>query len=150
MNTNKKSTRILEDVKINTKMKISALWAATMFCYIYGDIMSFFIPNGYIAQSMAGKIGFFTVSQGTMLVLSILDTIPCVMIFVTLILKPKASRRANITIGIYQTIINSLAFLSTSWAYFIYFGIVESVFTILIVWYAWKWPSIEFSHTDKI
>ena len=29
MNTNKKTTRILEDVNVNVKMKISALWAAS-------------------------------------------------------------------------------------------------------------------------
>jgi len=34
MNTNKKTIRILEDVKISAKMKLPALWAAVMFCYI--------------------------------------------------------------------------------------------------------------------
>ena len=149
MDTNKKTTKILENVKISTKMKISALWAAIMFLYLSGDIMTFFIPDGYIAQSMAGKIGFFTVSQGTMLVISVLNTIPCVMVFISLILEPKASRRANIIIGIYQMIINSLVFLSASWAYFIFFGIVESVLTGLIVWYAWKWPRIEVMTNDN-
>ncbi len=149
MDTNKKTTKILENVKISTKMKISALWAATLFLYISVDIMSFFIPGGYIAQSMAGKIGFFTVSQGTMLMISILNTIPCVMVFITIILKPKASRRTNIIIGIYQTIINSLVFLSASWAYFIFFGIIESAFTVLIVWYALKWPHIEVITNDN-
>jgi len=34
MNTNKKTPRILEDVKINVKMKLSALWVAVMFLYV--------------------------------------------------------------------------------------------------------------------
>ncbi len=38
MNTNKKTTRILEDVKINVKIKLSVLWVAVMLCYIYGDL----------------------------------------------------------------------------------------------------------------
>lgn len=38
MNTNKITTE-LEDMKISVKMKLSALWAAVMFCFIYGDIL---------------------------------------------------------------------------------------------------------------
>jgi len=135
----------LEDAKISTRLKIAALWASVSFCYLFGDIMSFFTPDGYIAQSMAGKIGFFKVTQSTMLVISVLNSITCVMIFVTLILKTKASRRVNIIIGSYQTIVNLLVFLTSSWAYFIYFGIVESILTGLIVWYAWKWPAAKVS-----
>jgi len=32
----KKTARILEDVKINVKIKLSALWVAVMFLYICG------------------------------------------------------------------------------------------------------------------
>ena len=52
MNTNKKTVRILEDVKISTKMKLSALWAAVMFCYIFGDINSFF--SGWVHGAKYG------------------------------------------------------------------------------------------------
>jgi hypothetical protein len=143
MNSIRKTARILEDVKISTKMKLSALWAALLFCYIFGDINSFFIPGGYITQSLAGKIGPFQVTQGSMLGLSVFDAIPCVMVFVSLVLKPKASRWANIILGVFQTVANSVAFLSSSWAFFVFFGIVESVLSGLIVWYAWKWPKFE-------
>ena len=58
MNTNKITTE-LEDMKISVKMKLSALWAAVMFCFIYGDIFSLHKP-GVIADMMAGKIGTFS------------------------------------------------------------------------------------------
>ena len=69
MNTNKIITE-LEDMKISVKMKLSALWAAVMFCFIYGDIFSLHKP-GVIADMMAGKIGPFPVSQETLLGLSL-------------------------------------------------------------------------------
>jgi len=39
LNGIKKAGRALDDIKIHVKVKLSALWAAVMFCYIYGDIL---------------------------------------------------------------------------------------------------------------
>jgi len=33
-----KKSASLEDVKINIKLKLSALWTAAMFCYLYADV----------------------------------------------------------------------------------------------------------------
>jgi len=44
MNTINKATE-KEDVKINVKMKLSALWATLMFLYIYADIYSLYRPG---------------------------------------------------------------------------------------------------------
>jgi len=46
MNTNKKTTE-LEDVKINVKIKLSALWVAVMFLYVYADVRGFY-ETGFI------------------------------------------------------------------------------------------------------
>ena len=35
MNSEKKTATILEDVKINVKIKLSALWVALMFLYVW-------------------------------------------------------------------------------------------------------------------
>ena len=32
----------MEDVKIDVKMKLSALWVAVMVCYVYADILGNF------------------------------------------------------------------------------------------------------------
>jgi hypothetical protein len=142
MNTNKNSTKVLEDVKISTNIKLSALWAAAMFCYVYGDIFSFF-RTGHIADIMAGKMGPFPVSQVSLLGVSIFMGVPAVMVFLSLVLKPKVNRLTNIILGIFYTIANSVSFLTDTWAYFIFLGIVENTFTALIVWYAFKWPKQE-------
>jgi hypothetical protein len=140
MNLPKKTERILEDAKISTRIKLSALWVAVMFCYIEGDFTSFFPPGGYIQQSLAGKMGPFPTTQLTLLAGSVFMSIPCVMVFFSLILKPKACRRINIILALFYTVANSISSFTTTWAYFIFFGIVESALTLLIVWYAWKWP----------
>ena len=54
MNTNRKTTA-LGDMKINIKMKLSALWVAMMLLYIYADILSLFRP-GQIKEMIEGLI----------------------------------------------------------------------------------------------
>ena len=137
-----KKTTALEDVKIDIKMKLSALWVALMLIYIYADILSNFKP-GAIEKMMDGFMGPFPVTQGGLLSASILMIIPAVMVFLSLTLKPKVDRWANIILGVFYLVTNSISFLTDSWAYFIVLGVVEVVLTALIVWHAWKWPKQE-------
>ncbi|HVF24585.1 MAG TPA: DUF6326 family protein [Anaerolineales bacterium] len=131
-------TNELEDVKINVKLKLSALWVAMMLLYIYADILRLFMP-GQIEEMLAGKMGPFPATQGSLLAASILMIIPAVMVFLSLTLKPKVNRWANIIAGILYTLVNISNLIGETWAYYILFGIVEIILTLLIVWYPWKW-----------
>ncbi len=141
MNTNKKTTRILQDVKINVKMKLSGLWVAVMLLYIYGDIFGFYKP-GHIEEVIAEEVPLG--SQISLVGAAVLMAIPAIMVFLSLTLKPKANRWTNIILGIiYTGVMIFTIFLPGAWAYYILLGIVEIVLTVLIVWYAWKWPKQE-------
>ena len=131
-----------EDVKITVKMKLSALWAALMFIYIYADILQQFMP-GKLEKAMEGFMGPFPVSQGALLLASILMMIPAVMVFLSLTLKPKINRWVNIIFGVLYTVVNINNFIGETWAFYLFFCIVEVVLTLLIVGYAWKWRSPE-------
>ena len=70
--------------------------------------------------------------------------IPSVMVFLSLTLKPKANRWANIILGIFYTCaVPATLLLYGPSVYYIFLTIVEVVLTALIVWYAWKWPKQE-------
>ncbi|MCD4790634.1 MAG: DUF6326 family protein, partial [Bacteroidales bacterium] len=94
MNTNKKTTE-MENMKINVKMKLSALWVAVMFCYLYADVKAFYL-HGFIEKIIAGEVMGMQITQAFLLGSSIVMAIPAVMIFLSLTLKAKANRRANI------------------------------------------------------
>jgi len=51
----KKMATELEDVKINVKIKLSALWATLMFLYIYADLLGNMEP-GHIEGVISGGI----------------------------------------------------------------------------------------------
>jgi hypothetical protein len=54
---------------------------------------------------------------------------------------PEASvnRWTNISLGILYTLVNIGNLIGETWAYYILFGIVEILMTLLIVRSAWKW-----------
>lgn len=137
-----RNTNNLEDFKINVKFKLSALWTFLMFCYVYGDFFSLFVP-GRIQNLMSGNSGTGSTTPWTLLIYAILLTIPSLMIFLSLALKPKANRLANICIGIFFTVVMILV-TGTSinkWMiFYVFLGSIEIVITCLITWYAWKWP----------
>jgi uncharacterized membrane protein HdeD (DUF308 family) len=143
MNTINKTTE-MEDVKINIKMKLSALWVALMFIYIYADILFLYKP-GEIEKMVEGFMGPFPATQGALLLASILMIPPAVMVFLSLTLKPKANRWVNIILGVLYTFVNIANLIGETWAFYIFFGIVEIVLTLLIVGYAWKWRNPEVS-----
>ena len=144
MNSSQKAAGALEDVKIPVKLKLSALWAATLFLYAYGDIFGFFRPD-VIESVKAGKIAGFQINQVFLLAVSIYILIPSAMVFLALVLKPEINRWANLIISVayFATIV--LSTIGETWAYYIFLSLAESVLTLLIAWHAWKWPKRQVS-----
>lgn len=142
MNANEKDTTNFENVRIDVKLKLSALWASVMFCYIYGDYFSLFVP-GRIDSLMNGNSGAGTTTPLKLLMFAILMTLPSVMVFLSLLMKPKINRWTNVSMGIFFTAIMVLVVVTSidKWMiFYIFLGATEIAITLLIVWYAWNWP----------
>lgn len=144
MNSEKKTATILEDVKINVKIKLAALWVAVNLLFLYVDVYSFFRP-GIIEDALAGKVWEFQITQVWLLGVIILMTIPSLMVFLSLTLPAKANRWTNIIVGILYIVVTLGMTIGETWAYYIFASIVEAVLLLLIVVYAWKWPTQEVS-----
>lgn len=137
-----KKTVEMEDVKINVKLKISALWTATLFVFAYVDIFAFF-RSEIIEGVMAGKVAAFQINQTFLLLTTIYILIPSIMVFLSLVMKPRVNRWTNITVGIVYLVSILLSCIGETWAYYIFGSVVESLLIILIVRYAWNWPKQE-------
>ena len=133
---------ILEDVKINVKIKLSLFWVALLFFYLYNDVFSFFKP-GRIEEIITGEIAGFQFTQVVLMGAAILMMIPILMVFLSLTLPAKVNRWANIILGIFHIVLLFFTVMPGSWAYYIFYMILEGVFCALIVWHAWKWPKQE-------
>ena len=143
MNTTKKTGRILEDVKINVKIKLAALWVALMFLYIYADI-SVQLQPGIIEQIIAGEIEGIQITSTLLCLTAILMSIPSVMLLLSLTLKPQANRWINIIVSILHIgLAIRLMLMPGGWAFSYIYSIGQIVCLLLIVWSAWKWPKQE-------
>jgi hypothetical protein len=135
------SAVLFEDVKIGVKFKLSALWAAMMFLYVYADVLSLFRP-GQLDEITQGQMGPVQVSQASLVTASLIVIIPAIMIFLSLTLKPQVNRWANIVLGALFTLVNISNLVGETWVYYLMFGISEIVLTLVIIWYAWRWPAL--------
>ena len=138
MNANK--TKILKDFGVNIKIKLAALWTATTFCYLYGDYFELYTP-GKIESLISGE----NVLDSPMIlfIASVILTIPPLMIFLSLVLKPRINKTLNIIFGLLFTIMMMLIAVGslTPWyTFYVFLAIVEATLTFIIVWKAFKWP----------
>jgi len=138
MNTIKKTAE-LEDVKINVKFKISALWIVMLFVFAYVDIFGFY-KTGIIEGIIAGKVSTFLINQSFLFLTTLYILIPSIMVFLTLVLKPKVNRFTNIIVSILYIVSILLSCIGETWAFYIFGSIVESLLLLLIIWFAMKWP----------
>jgi hypothetical protein len=137
--TSKKTTE-LDDVKINVKTKLSALWVTLMLFYIYADILGFYSPVT-IEKLVSGEIGGIQITEGFLFVMAIWMAIPSVMVFLSLALKANANRWVNIIVGIFSIVVlGATFFVGEISARYTFHAIVEGALIISILWQAWKWP----------
>jgi Family of unknown function (DUF6326) len=130
----------LQDFSINIKIKLSALWAGVTLCYLYCDYFELYVP-----QKIEGIISGENLlnSPAKLFGAGALLAIPALMVFLSILLKPTLSKWLNISVGTLFTVIMVLICFTWSegwYNFYLFYAIVESMITSLIVWYAWKWP----------
>jgi len=85
-----------------------------------------------------------TEQPGTFLVWTIFLLIPLVMAFLSVTLNDALNRKINLVVGIIFTIINIFHLfgcpVARSSVHQLLLVLSTVVVTVLIVWYAWKWP----------
>ncbi|MDZ7648502.1 MAG: DUF6326 family protein [Cytophagales bacterium] len=131
-----------DELKVNTRIKLVALWASVMFFYIYGDYFALYIPN------QASKL----VNGDTLLnkpikvfAASVLMSLPSLVIIATVIARAEIARWTNIVFGLIFTAIMLLIAVTSipvtaEIAAYVFYAVVESCITLVVVKLAWKWP----------
>ena len=129
------------DIRINVKIKLSALWTSVMFCYIYGDYFELYVP-----KKVDGLISGQNVLDNPMKLFAaaLVMTIPASMIFLSVMLNLKTNRILQLVFGTIYTammLLIAVASLTEWYTFYVYFAIVESIITSIIVWQAWTWKN---------
>ena len=131
---------MLDNPRVNIKIKLSALWTSVVFFYLYGDYFELYVPEK--VDSLLTGVNVLD-SPSKLLIASIILAIPSLMVALSILLNPRVNRFLNVFFGILFTLMMLLigANSLTPWySFYAFLAFLESLITILIVWFAWKWP----------
>jgi hypothetical protein len=136
---NDQSKRTLACFAIPPPVKLAALWAAALGLYVYGDLLSHWVP-GSQARMDAGDMGpLGMVTPGLLVGIAVFMSIPALMIALSVLLPAHWSRWLNIAIGVLYSLLVG-ASLTSAPPFYIYLSGVSVIMTATIAWLAWKWP----------
>jgi hypothetical protein len=119
------------------RAKLSSLWVFVFLNMIFRDLHEFGRP-GFLEEVMTGVVNGVHVTDGLMLIGGIMIAVPLLIIPLTQFLSFKASRRANLVMGVLQIVsvigVNTAPDLDD-----IFFAVIELVALLLILRLAWNW-----------
>ena len=143
MNIKTTTNNSLTDYKIHVKIKLSLLWTALMFLYIYADFFNLMTPNS-LEKMIQLETPVGPTTPGLLIIFSILLIIPALMIALSIFLKPIINKWLNIIMGILYAFISILIIVSdigSEWhTFFVIYQFVELFVFAAIIWQAWNWP----------
>ena len=130
---------MLNNGKVDVRLRLSALWVAVMLLYIYGDLFGFF-EQKTLAAIVAGQAGFIGTQTGLLAAAAVI-AVPSVMVVLSLVLEAQVSRWANVGLGLVYTLVIVVT-MPGAWLFYKFLGVVEAVLTLAIAWTAWRWPRL--------
>ena len=144
----KQTVSILEDRKVNMKVKLALFWVALMFFYIYNDLLSLFQP-GHVADLVEGQLAGVQFTQTLLFASAVLMAFPSFMVLLSLILKAGVNRWVNIIVAVLHIFVligTQFVGEGETWFFYRFYELLEALFLALIIWSAWKWPTAEFQN----
>jgi hypothetical protein len=123
--------------RVNVRVKISALWTSMLFVFVYVDLFSLYRPD-FRADIEAGEVAGFAINQTFLLGTTMYILIPSLMVFLTLVLRPRVNRIANIALGTLYALTITVGAIG-EWSYYILGSAVEVALLAAIVREAWTW-----------
>lgn len=135
----------------DTKERLSVLWTFALLNYLYADVIALFAIAG-------SRNSFEPLPPWALMGSAALMEIPIAMILACRVLPLRANRLANIIAGTIVTFINGfLTFVPplAGWGRppafpeYLFFGTIETVCTLVIIWQAWTWSGGEAAVTSE-
>ena len=125
------------------KTRLAVLWVIKAMGFSAYNLTLLLQP-GNIKDIIAGSLWGVPVNQSTQLIMTFFWWIPWVMAWLALTLKNRANKWTNFIMGLFF-VVALIGGLSMDIAYgsiaLIVNYFVGMAVSLLIVWYAWKWPT---------
>ena len=130
-----------QDTKIDVKLVLSALWIAMLIMFAYVDIFGFFRAD-ILRAALDGKVAAMgiTIDQVFLVFTTVYVLIPTLMVFLSLVLRPRVNRIVNIVVALVYAVSIIASCIGETWVYYLLGSAVEVVLLVAIVRTAWTWP----------
>ena len=131
----------LEDLPVPIRLRLSALWASLMFCYVYGDYFGLYVP-GKVMEMNAGRMSSLgQLSTGTHVAVAMMMAVPSLMVAFSLLLPP-VFRWLHAALAVAYAGIMVLTMAGGASAFYFLFGVIEIALSLAILWSAIRWPRV--------
>jgi hypothetical protein len=129
----------LVDPPVSPRLRLAAIWTSVLFLMIYADYFELYLPRK-LPSMLEGRIGpLGPVTEGVMVGVTVLMSVPSVMIALSLLLPATVARWANITLGAVYIAI-TLMVIQGAWQFYVVFGLLEITLLVCAIIIAWRWP----------
>ena len=120
----------IEEVResVDVRVRLSALWIFFTLNHVYVNIASLFDRN--ISPNL---------SQDQLFGAAVLAETAIAMVPLSLFLKYEANRRANILVGVINTVAVVASLLGANPLYWVFFATIMLATSLVIIWQAWIW-----------
>jgi hypothetical protein len=130
-----------QDTKIDVKLVLSALWISMLIVFAYVDIFGF-LRADILRAALDGKVAAMgiTIDQMFLVFTTVYILIPTLMVFLSLVLRPRVNRIVNIVVALVYAVSIIALCIGEEWVYYLLGSAVEVVLLVAIVRTAWTWP----------
>ena len=126
---------------VNVRVKISALWTAMLFVFVYVDLFTLYRAD-VRADLEAGQLGPLTISQSSLLAITAYIALPALMVFLSLVLPARGARIANLSLAAIYVVTIAGSTVGESNYYYLFGSALEVALLAAVGYYAWTWPKL--------
>ncbi|MBV9647932.1 MAG: hypothetical protein JO043_10750 [Candidatus Eremiobacteraeota bacterium] len=128
---------------LEIKERLSLLWLFALLNYLYADVLALF-------DIVGSRTSFAPLPPWALMGSAVLMEIPIAMIVACRLLPFRVNRLANIIAAGIVTLVNGcvtfvVPLFTTlrppAFPEYLFFGTIETVCTVVIIWQAWTWSS---------
>jgi hypothetical protein len=129
----------LADRPVPMRVRLAALWTAALGCYVYGDLISHWVPavRALMSSGQMGPLG--AVTPELLLGVAGFMSIPMLMIALTVLLRAAWARWLNVVVGAAYSLPVAASLIGAG-AYYLLLTGISLICTASIAWLAWSWP----------
>ncbi|WP_010188135.1 DUF6326 family protein [Sphingomonas sp. PAMC 26605] len=130
----------LEEYRAPPKVKLAALWASTMFCYLYGDYIALYVART-LADMNHGSMGPLGHATPYLLTAtSLMMAVPSLIVALSLLLPARILRWTCIVLCLFYTAIMAGS-IPGSEPFYKVLAVIEMALTLAITVIAARWLS---------